>query len=486
MTDQLESILQKQFHFKHFRSGQKEAIEAVLARKDCLVMLPTGTGKSVCYQLPSYLQEGLTIIVSPLLSLMRDQVEAIKQRGEKRVASLTSEHHPRVQQRILKQVSHLRYLFLSPEMLRRSDVIDHLCKQKINLLAIDEAHCISEWGLDFRPDYLALGQLREQLNYPVTMALTATATPKTRQEIKDVLRMDSSSTKEIVYRLDRPEIKWHVEKCLPNQKDSVLLDIVQTVTGPTIIYFMSKKDCERIAHYLTEKTDRTVAYYHSGVRSEDKVIIQEKFRQDDLDLICATSAFGMGIDKQNIRTVIHYHLPASPEMYLQEVGRACRDGEDGLAILLYSSGDEQFQAFVQQESLPSLDMIQYVYQQERKQINADQPQMRLIARYQSVGIAEREAYHMIQNRYRIKQFQLRALMDYVHAKDCLRQTLLDYFSEEKIVTEQLCCSRCDPKLIESVVEDFSSLEEGRNKSSFYLTWQEKMEKLYGLQPPADL
>lgn len=480
MKTNLSQILSEKFRFDSFRLGQKEAIEAALSGRDSLVMLPTGTGKSICYQMPAYLQKGLTVIVSPLLSLMQDQVSSVKRRGEKRVASLTSEHHPSLQTRILSQLSQIRYLFLSPEMLSRRDVIQSLQRQQINLLAIDEAHCISEWGLDFRPDYLALGYLREKLGSPVTMALTATATERTRREIMTTLRMNGQETEQIVYPLDRPEIKWHVEMCQSQDKDEKLLDFVKQIDSPMIVYFMSKKECERLAAFLDENTQLQVAFYHSGVQSEDKVKIQERFKQGHIDLICATSAFGMGIDKDNIRAIIHYHLPASPEMYLQEVGRACRDGKDGLAILLYSPGDEQFQAFVQQESIPDAPLVHWVYQQDKDYSFAEDSQVQLIARYKQVGISEQKTWEMLQKRQYIKKVQLAALLNYIQTDGCLRQTLLDYFDESKQTSEGLCCSHCQPDLCETVIESMVKTPHKEEVEQKYLPWQEKIKKLYRL------
>lgn len=481
----LNEILTEKFHFNDFRPGQAEAIEATLDGKDTLVMLPTGTGKSVCYQLPAYLMEGLTVIVSPLLSLMQDQVEAIKSRGEKRVASLTSEHHLTVQRRILKQLDQLYYLFLSPEMLGRSDVLKSLKKQTINLLAIDEAHCISEWGLDFRPDYLALGQMRQALGTPPTMALTATATDRTRQEIMSTLKMKPQNTEQVIYPLDRPEIKWQVLSCHRQEKDRCLLELVSEIKAPTVIYFMSKKECERVSHFLSEKTDYHCAFYHSDVLSEDKVKIQERFKQGNLDLICATSAFGMGIDKENIRAVIHYHLPASPEMYLQEIGRACRDGKLGLAVLIYSPGDEQFQSFIQQDSLPTSDLIDWVYQQPKNQVFADEEAVRLIAHYKQAGLSQERTKQLLENRRKIKKMQLAALVEFIHTPNCYRQTLLNYFGEEKKTSEQLCCGNCEENICQAVISQFDDYSTSRRAKESSGKWQEKFKELYRLNATVD-
>ena len=318
MTNQLNQLLLDKFGYSSFRPGQKEAIQSVLSGRDTLVMLPTGTGKSLCYQLPAYSTDGLILIVSPLLSLMQDQVENLKLMGEKRVVALNSLTPYSERNRIFKRMNQYRYIYTSPEMLQNNEVMKHLKQIKISLFVIDEAHCISHWGTDFRPDYLSLANIRKQLNNPITMALTATATAQVRDEIIQFLDLDKRETAQIIQSVDRPEIKFIVEHCKGDKLDKII-HYVKSIQGAGVIYFMSKKLADDVARILRNEYRINAESYHSDIDGDDKIKIQQQFLNNEIQVICATSAFGMGFDKKDIRYVIHYHLPDSPEMYLQEV-----------------------------------------------------------------------------------------------------------------------------------------------------------------------
>lgn len=351
MRKAIYDLLQKKFNHSSFRSGQEKAILSILKGKDTLVMLPTGTGKSLCYQLPAYLLKGTVLVISPLLSLMQDQVENLKTLGEKRVVALNSENSFAERERILNQLSFYRFVYISPEMLQNPRVLGSLQSIKVSMFIVDEAHCISHWGTDFRPDYLNLSSIRKQLNYPRTMALTATATKEVRNEIIRFLSLDKNKTQKIIQSVDRPNIKFIVKQSF-GDKDSLLETYLKRIKGPGIIYFMSKKLADRWSEKLNNELGILSASYHSEIEGEDKAKIQQQFLENEIKIICATSAFGMGFDKKDIRFVIHYHLPASVEMYLQEVGRASRDGKESLAILFYQVGDEQIQRRFIENSLP--------------------------------------------------------------------------------------------------------------------------------------
>src|SRR5699024_11461411 len=315
MTTQIEKILYDKFGYASFRMGQKEAIESVLNKQDTLVMLPTGTGKSLCYQLPAYLSEGTTLIVSPLLSLMQDQVESLRLRGEKNVVALNSLTSYPERRRIFKQINQYKFIYTSPEMLQKNQVIAALRRTNIELFVVDEAHCISHWGTDFRPDYLALANVRKKLGFPTTMALTATATKQVREEIIQFLGLDFEQTHQIIKSVDREEIKFLVEICEGN-KSEILTQYVTQLTGPGIIYFTSKKMADNWANKLIIELGIKASSYHSDLEADDKIKIQQQFLHNELQIICTTSAFGMGFDIVDLRFVFHYHILCSRYIYL--------------------------------------------------------------------------------------------------------------------------------------------------------------------------
>lgn len=441
MNEAIQKVLESQFGHTSFRPGQEEAVQSILKGYDTLVMLPTGVGKSLCYQLPAYLLEGTVLVVSPLLSLMQDQVESLKLLGEKRVVSLNSQTSASERHRIFKQINQYRFIYTSPEMLQNPKVLKALQAIKISMFVVDEAHCISHWGTDFRPDYLVLADVRKQLNEPRTIALTATATKEVRDEIVQFLALDQEKTHKIIKSVDRPEIKFVVEKCNGN-KDDILKSYLNQLKGPGIIYFMSKKLADKWSETLNDTMDIRAASYHSDIDTNDKVKIQQQFLKNDLQIICATSAFGMGFDKKDIRFVIHYHLPASAEMYLQEVGRASRDGKDSIAVLLYQAGDEQIQWYFIEESLPKNQLLQQVYRKEVKQSESNEALIKLANYFIESTNSLEAAQELINRRRKIKEKQLYFMLDYVQQTSCKRKKLLEYFKEETKDNLTTCCSSC--------------------------------------------
>ncbi|MGB3160273.1 MAG: ATP-dependent DNA helicase RecQ [Carnobacterium sp.] len=473
--DKIKKILLNQFGYTYFREGQEEAILAALSGKDTLVMLPTGTGKSVCYQITGYCLDGIVIIVSPLLSLMQDQVDQMKRLGEKRVAAINSLMSSEEKQWVLSHLGDYKFVFLSPEMLQQKHVLAKLKTMKISMMAIDEAHCISQWGMDFRLEYLGLGTVRKELNYPLTMALTATATEIVREEIISSLLLDKNKMTQILYSVDRPNIALTSINC-ERDKEEQVLRIVEEIAKPGIIYFSSKKQADRIALWLKEKTDYAIESYHSEINNEDKIKIQQQFIQNEIEIICATSAFGMGINKENIRFVIHYHMPASVESYLQEIGRCGRDGKQSVAVLLFEASDRFLQKRLQEQSLPTTAMLEYAYRHGKvHEGSCSETQKQIIENYLIAETPIEEAKSQLLGRELQKNRQLEYMVQYSQTIDCKRKFLLHYFNEKIVEKPIYCCSSCkyDRHFQEILKEKQKTEHLAASK-----TWKEKITNLF--------
>lgn len=471
----IKQTLEEKFGFKAFKPGQLEAIDAVLHDFDTLVMLPTGSGKSVCYQLPGYLKEGLVLVISPLLSLMQDQVERLKKAGERQVAALNSLSSYKEKKRIFNNLNNLKFLYISPEMIQYDFIINKLVEIPLALLVVDEAHCISQWGMDFRPDYLKIGEVKEKLNNPVTMALTATATNRVREEIKDSLKMDAEHTKEVIYSVNRDAIKLKVEICEGNKKEK-LKEYVKKLQKPGIIYFSSKKMADEYAQELRSELGLLVESYHSDILTDDKIKIQQQFIENSIQIVCATSAFGMGIDKSDIRFVIHYHVPSNPEMYLQEIGRCSRDGKDGIAILLFEYGDQYIQKRLQEDALPDKTLLSYVYKNiHNLKFNQEDPKVQIAQYYQTSKVPLNVASRQIEIRENLKSDQLEFMIQYIWHKGCKRSFILGYFDEILDTATSNCCSSCNSKLEQIFFEDESISIVNKNVD---MNWRNRLKELY--------
>ena len=330
------TVLKDVFGYERFHPLQDKVIEQVLAGRDALVLMPTGGGKSLCFQVPALCREGLTLVISPLVALMKDQVEALKANG---VAAdfLNSTQNAAEAQRVTARIEarELKLLYVSPERLFSGNTGARLASWKVGLVAVDEAHCISFWGHDFRPEYTKLGQLRALLPGVPLVALTATADPAIRRDILAQLAIDEEAVFQSSF--DRPNLHLAV---LPGLKRlERILDFLARRPGQAgIVYCLSRAGTEELAEKLCKKGHRARAY-HAGMATEDRSAVQEAFLKDDLDIVCATVAFGMGIDKSNVRWVIHYNLPKNLEGFYQEIGRAGRDGLPADTLLFYSYGD---------------------------------------------------------------------------------------------------------------------------------------------------
>ncbi|MCL1948932.1 MAG: DNA helicase RecQ [Turicibacter sp.] len=394
MLAQAQQLLQQYFGYPDFREGQKQAIEQVLEGRDTLCIMPTGGGKSIVYQIPALCFSGTTLVVSPLISLMKDQVDTLNQLGIPATyinSSLTiSESRER-----LNNLSSYKLVYVAPERLESPDFVNAITRVEIPLFAIDEAHCISQWGHDFRPSYMNIGYTLARFpKKPIILALTATATSQVQHDISQLLRIPSQQT--IMTSFERKNLSFEVLKGEDNRRYLVKF-VKDNAHEDGIIYASTRKDVDHI-YELLQKQGIKVARYHAGLSPVERQQNQEDFLFDRVNVVVATNAFGMGIDKSNVRYVIHYQLPKNMEGYYQEAGRAGRDGLDSRCIILYSSQDVQVQRFL-------ID--------------------------QSTNDPMRKASELE---------KLQTIVDYCHTEGCFQNYILNYFGE---ITD-LSCGRCGP------------------------------------------
>ena len=348
--------LQKYWGYDSFRSKQEDIVRTALDGKDVLAILPTGGGKSVCFQVPALMREGIAIVVTPLIALMKDQVQNLNDRGIKALC-VNAGMGRREVDLILNNAAYgdFKFLYVSPERLGTPLFKSYLQEMNVSFIVVDEAHCISQWGYDFRPDYLQIGRLREMVNAPV-IALTATATPQVADDIMDRLGFEDKCL--IKSGFERPNLSYIVRRC--EDKLGQLLNICGGVQGTGIVYVRSRKKTEELAAFLTSNGISS-SFYHAGLGPDSRSDRQAKWKSGDIRVMVCTNAFGMGIDKPDVRFVVHFDVPDSPEAYFQEAGRGGRDGKRSFAVTLWNSSDTKRLRQIAAVSFPSLEYIEDIY-----------------------------------------------------------------------------------------------------------------------------
>ncbi|MFL8801181.1 MULTISPECIES: DNA helicase RecQ [unclassified Clostridioides] len=405
MNEKLLEILSKYYGYTSFRKGQESIIHSILSEKDVLAIMPTGGGKSICYQLPALILDGMTIVISPLISLMKDQVDALKTMGINAAfinSSLSNKEFNEILNNIRK--NNYKILYIAPERLDAYEFIELINNNNISQIAIDEAHCVSQWGHDFRLSYRRISDFIKNLpKRPIITAFTATASEEVRADIINLLCLENPDY--YITGFDRENLSINIVKS--SSKNKYILDYIKNHKNESgIIYAATRKEVENIHNGLS-KRNISVSKYHAGLSKNERSKNQEDFINDDVDIMVATNAFGMGIDKPNIRWVIHYNMPQSIENYYQEIGRAGRDGEKSECVLLFSPGDVHIQKYL-------ID------------IGVENPERKLF-----------------------QHKKLQYMIDLVYSNSCYRRTILNYFGENYIED----CNNCSNCLVEGEIVD---------------------------------
>jgi ATP-dependent DNA helicase RecQ len=468
----LNQVAKKSFGYDSLRSGQKTAIQAVLKGHDTLAVMPTGSGKSAIYQMAALLIPGPTVIVSPLLALQRDQVKAIAGQNVGEAAVINSELNASEREATFETLEEgdLEFLFLAPEQFNQPETLERLQAAQPSLFVVDEAHCISSWGHDFRPDYLRLGTVIEALGHPRILALTATAAPPVRQEIIERLGMHNPKT--VVRGFDRPNIYLAVERFEhDDEKQEALLGRLERLEKPGIVYVATRKRAEELTTTLEERGIRA-AFYHAGMKKSDRHQTETAFMADETEVLVATTAFGMGIDKPNVRFVVHADISDSLDSYYQEIGRAGRDGEPASAILFYNPENLNLRHFFARSGQVNLEQVAQVadvLNEQSEPINPKDLQDRVdlssaklktaLHQLAEVGAVETlatgevmatsnltnpataalAAHEIQEQRQQFERSRLDMMRGYAEVRDCRRGYLLNYFGE----VFEAPCNHCD-------------------------------------------
>jgi ATP-dependent DNA helicase RecQ len=479
MRERLLEALRQGFGHSSFRPGQEEMIERVMAGRNVLGLLATGGGKSITYQLPSLLLPGLVVVVSPLISLMVDQVQKLRARRVIPAAYVNSTMDPGEIKQLMSDMSRGKYrlLYISPEKLQQPSVQKVLAVRGVSLIAIDEAHCISQWGHDFRTDYMRLPDVIARLGHPTVLAVTATATPAVREEICQLLAIAPDDV--VTQPLNRRNIAIDVIPVLSEaERRERVIEAMDSLKGPGIVYCGTRQAVETLAEQYRLTGQKRVHAYHGGMNGMERALIQQQFLRNELDVIVATNAFGMGIDKPDIRFVLHYHFPASLEAYAQEIGRIGRDGSPGYACLYYAQEDVHIHTHLLEKEYPTEVQAEHFLEGLRQgklayadllssaDIGEEMAQLLIFYAEQAGVISEvavtREGYtfsyvsehaneplsvmrilERTERAKRQKQEKLRHMLHWLHSAECLRIGLARYYGETGEVDYlQACCTRC--------------------------------------------
>ncbi len=477
MSSDLLAALHQHFAFPHFRPGQEQAIRYILDQRDTLVVMPTGAGKSLIYQFPALLLPGAALVFSPLVSLMKDQIDSLTRRGIP-AAFINSSLDAAEQGYRLRALAEGRYkiVLIAPERLRSRAFRETLTRTPLSLLAIDEAHCLSQWGHDFRPDYLHIADVRRDFNPPLTLALTATATPRVQDDLIRMLGL--SNPQRLITGFNRPNLTFEVFSTPSvSNKLAFLRDFLAEAEGAGIIYTGTRRDTEETAEFIRDVCGLDARPYHGALDAAARAATQDAFMSGDLPLVVATNAFGMGIDRPDVRFVLHYSIPGALEAYYQEAGRAGRDGLPARAILLYSPKDTALHEFFIENDSPSAAELRAVHNLVRGPVNGltfeeieratGLPQVKARVALEQLELARAlrrepdeafgrlrlEALPLSEAELRkvaaqtaVRRDHKRALLNlivtYAETNACRRRLLLDYFGDHDSAAAPPCCDNC--------------------------------------------
>lgn len=474
-----QQALRQYFGFDHFREGQEETVQRVLNGRHTLLVMPTGSGKSLAYQLPAMLQPGLTLVISPLIALMKDQVDSLVEAGVPATYINSSLPNTEVHRRTRAVLEgHVKLLYIAPERLRSRPFTRALAQTKISLLAVDEAHCISQWGHDFRPDYLQIGPTWQAMGQPTLLATTATATPAVQKDIVKILGIANVET--TVTGFNRPNLTFRVMYA-PDERtklQTLHAHLKKIETGSAIVYAATRRNTDETAGYINNALKVPARAYHAGLDRHIRHQVQNDFMADRIKIVVATNAFGMGVDKADVRAVIHYNMPANVEAYYQEAGRAGRDGQPAECVLFFTPDDQRLQEWMINSDTPALDDLHQIYTRLDQAATENEVHFSVSELAQITGLhpvkvrvtlseleqanaifhlssqsgyshwkimpladdnALKQRINAVEQRAQIRYKLLDTMLNYVHLTTCRRQFLLSYFGDASPPRSQNCC-----------------------------------------------